>query len=586
MNKDVNDFENKNGEVDLPKENKAVSKEEMAKMIARNLSANQEDISNSDLREDKAAVEFSVRNNSSDFYSDRSSVQVAEKPSTKKNTEKKASADKPKTKKKSSSGKYVAIICTTALVAVIVAAAALYLTGMKMYKGVFLDNTYINDINVSGKTEEEACRLIEEKSLIPDNITIDKIDGTSVNIPVKDIGYINDTKSRVAQYFSQQNHYAWFLSKFDETKFDFTSDFKYDKDKLEKALKAKLIAKDGGKKPTDAYLAEDEDGNGYVVVNEKAGTKIDSSKKDILYKYIEEKLDDDNFTIDISDVDCYLKPKVTAEQLQPACDKLNSLADMEITFDFIYTTETLSGDKIMEWIDLDEDSEGYTVDKDKAMKYVEELAEKYDTFGKTRKFKTTKRGTITIPEGEGCYGWWIDQEKTRDLIVKLINKGKSTKTNPIYYVNPDSQYSYTCKEEWRTADSDYSNTYVEVDLTAQHLWYYEKGKLKMETDIVSGYPSESRNTPAGVYKLWYKEKGKTLRGSSDGVSYASYVDYWNYISTIGIGLHDASWQNGVFGGTKYKSITWGSHGCINMPFDKAKYVYENIDLDTPVFMYW
>ena len=102
MNKDVNDFENKNGEVDLPKENKAVSKEEMAKMIARNLSANQEDISNSDLQEDKAAVEFSVRNNSSDFYSDRSSVQVAEKLSTKKNTEKKASADKPKTNRKSS----------------------------------------------------------------------------------------------------------------------------------------------------------------------------------------------------------------------------------------------------------------------------------------------------------------------------------------------------------------------------------------------------------------------------------------------------------------------------------------------------
>ena len=107
----------------------------------------------------------------------------------------------------------------------------------------------------------------------------------------------------------------------------------------------------------------------------------------------------------------------------------------------------------------------------------------------------------------------------------------------------------------------------------------------MESDIVSGYISESRHTPPGVYKLWYKEQGKTLRGSSDGVSYASYVEYWNYISTIGIGLHDASWQNGVFGGTKYKTSTWGSHGCINMPFDKAQFVYNNIPLDTPVFIY-
>ena len=44
--------------------------------------------------------------------------------------------------------------------------------------------------------------------------------------------------------------------------------------------------------------------------------------------------------------------------------------------------------------------------------------------------------------------------------------------------------------------------------------------------------------------------------------------------------------NGNFGGERYKSSTWGSHGCINMPLDKAKYVYDKIDMGTPVFMYW
>ena len=242
----------------------------------------------------------------------------------------------------------------------------------------------------------------------------------------------------------------------------------------------------------------------------------------------------------------------------------------------------------MDWITFDDDNSdvGYTVDEDKAMAYVEDLADKYDTFGKDREFKTTKRGTITISEGQGCYGWWIDQQKTCDLIVDLVEKGESAETEPVYYVNPDSAYEYTCNKDWRTADKDYGDTYIEVDLTAQHLWYYKDGKLTMESDIVSGYPSKSRNTPGGVYKLWYKEKGKTLRGSADGQSYASYVDYWNNVSTIGIGLHDASWQNGNFGGSRYKSSTWGSHGCINMPLDKAKYVYEKIDMGTPVFMYW
>ena len=307
-----------------------------------------------------------------------------------------------------------------------------------------------------------------------------------------------------------------------------------------------------------------------------------------LYSYVENQIDDGSFDVDISKADCYKKPAITADMLEETCKKLNNLNDIEITFDFIYTTETLTGDTIMDWITFDEDNAeaGYTVDEDKAMAYVEDLADKYDTYGKDREFKTTKRGTITISEGQGCYGWWIDQQKTCDLIVDLVEKGESAETEPVYYVNPDSAYEYTCNKDWRTADKDYGNTYIEVDLTAQHLWYYKDGKLAMESDIVSGYPSKSRNTPGGVYKLWYKEKGKTLRGSADGQSYASYVDYWNNVSTIGIGLHDASWQNGNFGGERYKSSTWGSHGCINMPLDKAKYVYDKIDMGTPVFMYW
>ena len=68
-----------------------------------------------------------------------------------------------------------------------------------------------------------------------------------------------------------------------------------------------------------------------------------------------------------------------------------------------------------------------------------------------------------------------------------------------------------------------------------------------------------------------------------GESWNTPVDFWNNISTFGVGLHDATWHD-YFGGNRYE---WaGSHGCINMPWDAAKYVFENIDINTPVFMYW
>lgn len=562
-----------------------MSHEDMAKMIAKNMAMQDNGF------EDPVAPVRGV----SDFGEETvrpSKAKTADgrgktAKSAPKTSAKSGSKNSKKKKKKSSSGKTAAVAICSVVGVVLVAAGGIYLWGMNSYKDRFLGNTYINGVDVSGKTKAEAYQLVSEQSPIPDALTVTKKDGSTFSIKLSEIGYNNNTQTLVTQYYTQQNHYSWFTSTMKRTDFSFDSKFKYDKSKLEKVLKRKVLDSQSTKEPEDAYIKKDDD-NSYVVVKETTGDAVDESKIDELYSYVEEQLDGFSFDVDISQADCYQKPKITADMLEDTCQKLNNLNDIEITFDFIYTTETLKGDTIMDWITFDDDNSdvGYTVDEDKAMAYVEDLADKYDTFGKDREFKTTKRGTITISEGQGCYGWWIDQQKTCDLIVDLVEKGESAETEPVYYVNPDSAYEYTCNKDWRTADKDYGDTYIEVDLTAQHLWYYKDGKLTMESDIVSGYPSKSRNTPGGVYKLWYKEKGKTLRGSADGQSYASYVDYWNNVSTIGIGLHDASWQNGNFGGSRYKSSTWGSHGCINMPLDKAKYVYEKIDMGTPVFMYW
>ena len=43
-------------------------------------------------------------------------------------------------------------------------------------------------------------------------------------------------------------------------------------------------------------------------------------------------------------------------------------------------------------------------------------------------------------------------------------------------------------------------------------------------------------------------------------------------SNGGIGFHDASWR-GKFGGSIYK--TAGSHGCVNLPLNAAKFIFEN-----------
>lgn len=462
-----------------------------------------------------------------------------------------------------------------------------YFYGMSQMKGKFLHNTTLNGVDIGGNTPKEVYdKIMTSGSMgIPSQLNIVKRDGSTVSIAIDKLGYKDNVSESVTKLFDSQNHYLWFTSLFHGDKLELTPEYSFDDKELEGQIKRSIIDTSLSDSPKDATIERKDDG--FVIVKELQGGRFDSAKESELIQYIKDKLTEGESTIDISSLDVYQKPKVTSDDLEETCKKLNTLKDIEIKLDFNYTKEVLKGERVLDWITFEDTSgKGFKVDADKAMKYVEEIADKYDTYKKDRIFKSTSRGTITVKQGKGCYGWWIDQQKTCDALVKAVEQCKSADLEPIYYVNPDSSYEYTCNPEWRTAKTDLGNTYMEVDLKKQHFWYYEDGKLKYQCDIVSGYPNESRNTPEGVYKLWLKEKGKTLTGSADGESYSSYVDFWNNISTIGIGLHDASWQNGSFGGTKYKSSTWGSHGCINMPYEAAEYVFKNIAIGTPCIMYW
>ena len=497
------------------------------------------------------------------------------------------SSRKPARRKKKS--KTPLIVCLSLLGAIVVGLGIAYIVGMVKYKGVFLDNTFINNIEVSGKTKEQAYDMVKEKSDLKDSIKIVRLDGSEIELPLKEIGYEDKTQYEIEKFYNSQNHYNWIGAKFSNTQFEVSEKFTYDKVMLETLLKKKVTSSATGRPPENASIQKSTDGSGYVIVKERPGDKINTDKIKNLYDYVEQSLDANRYVVDISGVDCYETAKITSDSLKEQCDKLNKMHNLTITFDFIHSEEVLKGTQIMPWVSFDSKSkDGIVVDMKQVETYVEMLAKKYDTYGTDRQFKTTKKGTITIKSANkmandtGCYGWWIDQQKTMELIRDTIIGGRDAKIKPVYYQNPDSKYTYTCDESVWTKDKDYGNTYVEIDIGTQHLWYYKNGKLMVESDVVTGYAyADDRYTREGVFKVWFKESPSVLRGAT----WSTKVSYWIYFSLYGAGMHDASWQYGVFGGNKYKTSGGGSHGCINMPLDKVKQIYGIIELNTPVFIY-
>ncbi|MBR1764365.1 MAG: peptidoglycan binding domain-containing protein [Ruminococcus sp.] len=489
---------------------------------------------------------------------------------------------KRRTSKKPTSALHTALVTILLLLAIIIAVGVyLYLRGLKDSQDKFLRNTFINSVDVSGMTEAEAYAAVSDSEPAPAEMELIKLDGGSIKIPLADIGYVDNVKISISQFLTQQNRYLWFRSLYKKTEYNFTEATSYDNEKLTAVIKERVIDKSGKNPPKDAYINYTPDG--FEIHKEVKGDKIDETKTDKLMDYIRQYLDNGVYVIDLAAADVYQLPKVLATDLEEEYRNMGSIYDVVISINFGYESAQLTGAEFLDWLIFDQNNanNSYKVDTTKVEAYVEQLAYKYDTFGTTRIFETTNKGEKRIEQGKGDYGWWIDKDETRDLIIDTIKKGKSAEIDPIYYTNPDSNYTYACNPRARTANSDIGTTYCEVDLSAQHFWYYYKGELKYECDIVSGVKSK---TPAGIYKIWDKQMDKVLEDTNDeGESWSTPVTYWTNISTFGVGIHDSK-KRTAFGGTIYKK--YGSQGCINMTVQDARYVYENISLNTPVIMYW
>ena len=148
--------------------------------------------------------------------------------------------------------------------------------------------------------------------------------------------------------------------------------------------------------------------------------------------------------------------------------------------------------------------------------------------------------------------------------------------------------TYFADPVWNIPDEEYINgiyrplDYVEVDIKAQHVYFYKDGEMIFDTDCVSGTANSNRESDPGIFQIKMKRSPSVLRGlNEDGTPYESHVTYWMPYNG-GEGLHDASWR-GTFGGSIYQHS--GSHGCINLPIPSAKYIYEHVSVGTPVIVY-
>lgn len=455
-------------------------------------------------------------------------------------------------------------IAALAIGILLIAAGTAYFATACYFRSHFLPNTRINGTDCSFYTLEEAVKILEEQAN-DWSLTVIGQDGIQAGIlHAQDVGRSVDIQKETEKLLAGQNSLEWILAYRRQDDYRASYDIAFDKEKMQTVLNGwDILDPEQMKAPEDAYISDYlETEKAYQIIPEEKGSLLDPEKVE---KAVSAGIQTGADSVNLEEAGCYIRAKITSEdvQLNKHLEELNRPTGSRIVIDWNGSEVIVDGDLIHQWIV--DDGKNVTLQEEAVAEFVAEQAKAHDTYGKKRRFTTTGGEVLTLPSG--AYGWKTDRKKETETLAALIQSGARENREPVY----------AAKGYCKGAD-DIGNSYVEINLTAQHLYLYKDGEIVLESDFVSGNMSKGYVTPAGVFGLTYKTKDAVLRGAD----YESKVKYWMPFNG-NIGMHDASWRRS-FGGEIY--LTNGSHGCINLPTAKAREIYDAVTPLFPVVCYY
>ena len=448
-----------------------------------------------------------------------------------------------------------------------------YLIGVIFFTGHFGFGSRINGTDCSFKSAAQVEKIIQSQ-VESYTITLKERKGAKETISGTDVDLTYVEDGQVKALLKKQNAWIWpyrFLIRDRITDTETHASVTLNEDKFTEVVNS-LTCMDTSQMiaPADAY--PELSGSTYSVHAEEEGTTLDT---DVFTSKLKEAI---LATEDVFDLDadgCYINPTLTSDsqELLDIVEKYNEYVSLSITYQFPDgTTEVLDGTTTNAWLTWDADYKA-TVNTDSIAAWVTEFAARHNTVGTTRTFTTATGGTAEV--SGGTYGWTIDQEQEKAYIAQMFSDMQSQSREPAWSQRGASYGSF-----------DFGSTFIEVNLSTQHMWYVQDGTSVFESDVVTGLPTAKRQTPAGVYSVLEMKQNKVLRGEKkpDGTyEYETPVAYWIRVTWTGVGFHDATWQSS-FGGNRYTYA--GSHGCINMPYSAVQQLYSLVSVGTPIVIHY
>ena len=283
-----------------------------------------------------------------------------------------------------------------------------------------------------------------------------------------------------------------------------------------------------------------------------------------------------------------MEPSITTENAQAVAEKANALLETSIEIsDGIDTFPAKRSDKV-KWIEFlpkdDGSLDNPSISAVKVADWVNALAAKTDVKPENRVDNVDSAGNVLTVAREGKKGLKTNntEQITKDVVAAMTD-GKAYE-GLFHYddVEPGSETKQVAEgTENLVYQAAEGEKWVDVSLTDDTVTTYVGGKVAGGPFyMVPGAPATP--TVVGTFHVYLKYDVQTMRGeNADGTKYETEGVPWVTYFSGGYAMHGAPWRSS-FGWSGYG----GSHGCVNMPVDAAKFIYDWTDMGDTVVVHY
>ena len=469
-----------------------------------------------------------------------------------------------------------AIGVVSALVLLVVCAGVVYAAN---YSGRALPGTSVAGTSVAGMTRDQVVSTVNQRADAT-NVTL-TVEGKTTKASLNEAGISVDADETADAAMKGSTSFPAFVSAlFSERDIEPVVTVSEESVKKLAATTNSTLTSE----MKDASVIVAQDGQSFTVTPAQMGNGV--SAEDVAAAVKQAGATLTSVTQDVSVHQ--MEPSITTENAQAAAEKANALLETNIEIsDGIDTFSAERSDKV-QWVEFLTKDDGSldtpSISTVKVADWVNALAATTDVKPQNRVDNVDSSGNVLTVAREGKKGLKTNntEQVTKDIIAAMTD-GKAYE-GLFHYddVEPGSETKQVAEgTENLVYQAAEGEKWVDISLADNSVTAYVGGKVAGGPYyMVPGAPDTP--TVTGTFHVYLKYDVQTMRGeNADGTKYETEGVPWVTYFTGSYAMHGAPWRSS-FGWSGYG----GSHGCVNMPVDAAKFIYDWTDMGDTVVVHY